>query len=165
MRHYWCWHTKQTDGWCYRETTSAHCDGCGSHLRSPSAGACNVPSASYWPPSESVGNNRTDIKEDVGRCVCFTPRIQSWHTSKSDCCNNFSLTPSTKEIVPIKAVQCSVDHQTEHVQRDSWFRPWWCCICWTHRQRCLRLCALWLCSASEGHTTKTPWFYNQADYN
>lgn len=42
----------------YHETTCARCGGCGSRLRSPFAGGCNVPSAFCSPPSESVGHNR-----------------------------------------------------------------------------------------------------------
>lgn len=81
--------THRVNRWCdrgcgYRETTSAHCGGCGSHLRSPSAGGCNVPLASYLPPSESVGNK------------CDTYQARCWAACRL-------LILSTKEIVPLKA--------------------------------------------------------------
>lgn len=64
----------KANSWCdsgcgYRETTSAHCGGCGSHLRSPSADGCNVPSASCLPPSESVRHNMTHNKQDAVRLL------------------------------------------------------------------------------------------------
>lgn len=134
-------HTEQ-NRWCdggrgYREITSARCDGCGSHLRFPSVGGCNAPSASCLPPFESVGHVLVHFKQDVGSRVCFTPKT-----------NDDSQTAAILRFLTKNRIKTDVECFVDNQKQESCFRPWWCCICWRRHRHCLHLCALWWCSAS-----------------